>query len=87
MPPSQVPPLTTSTTAWSSSLQPWGWLAGWMVSLHQIPPRETLHACSQEQAPQPELAHGPGAQAAIHLPQADLPTYRNPAFVLAGSTA
>lgn len=45
-------------------------------------PLETPNVCSQ-----PEVAHVPGAQAAIRLPPANPPVRRNPAFVLTRSTA
>lgn len=83
VPPAQVPPVATSTTAWSPALQPRGWLA----VPPSDPPREMPHACSQEQARQLKLAHGPSAQAAIRLPPANPPARQNPVFVLARSTA
>lgn len=84
VPPAQVPPVATSTTTpWSPAFQPRGWLA----VPPSDPPRETPHACSQEQARQLELAHGPSTQAAIRLPPANPPACQNPAFVLVGSTA
>lgn len=81
MPPSQVPPVATSTAAWSSALQPWGWQAG-CPSIRSPP----------HQGDTPRLLPAAGTAAGADTqpsasPRLIPPARRNPAFVFAGSTA